>query len=197
MQQIIIPITFYEPIKNLTLEQKGSLFEAIFRYVAKGIEPEQTSDINVHFQFFKSQNIPEPKKKKGIVNEIEKGVYPKFLAVYSDWHNEKVGATIKMTGAQGEAMKRIIKYLLENSKERSEEGALLAWEYILVNWNKIDNEYQKKIKLNEIDYNLPNILNQLKNGNSKKTNSHSENGREEARELLSSIITGKNEQKQQ
>ena len=72
-------------------------------------------------------------------------------------------------------MKRIIEYLGAQVKLKLEmDGAiitqevletqvLIAWQYILDNWDKITGYYAEQIKLNQIDSNLPNLLMQIRN----------------------------------
>lgn len=53
---------YYEPVKNLSLEDKGLLFDAIFQFSISGIEPTNTSRIFMAFQFFKNQMVQDAKK---------------------------------------------------------------------------------------------------------------------------------------
>ena len=47
--------SFYEPIKTLSLEDKGALLEAIYEYQLSGVEPPNTSPVHMAFLFFKNQ----------------------------------------------------------------------------------------------------------------------------------------------
>lgn len=47
--------SFYEPIKNLCVNDKAELLDAIFQYQIEGIEPTNTSRIYPFFLFFKNQ----------------------------------------------------------------------------------------------------------------------------------------------
>lgn len=47
--------SFYDPIKELSIEDKGHLFDAIFKYQIEGVEPINTSSIYMPFMFFKNQ----------------------------------------------------------------------------------------------------------------------------------------------
>lgn len=58
---------YYEPIKDLSLEDKGLLFDAIFQYSIEGIEPSNTSRIFMAFQFFKNQMNQDAKKYNRVV----------------------------------------------------------------------------------------------------------------------------------
>lgn len=113
------------------------------------------------------KNKKEKKKRKEEEQELPDGSYQKFLQIYSDWYQQKVGVKIIFDGAQGNALKKIITFLIANSKEKNCTGGAAAWEYILQNWSLLDQFYQDQVKVTQITSNLPNILNQLKNGNSK------------------------------
>lgn len=60
---------YYEPIKPLSYEDKGMLFEAIFEYSINGVEPSNTSRIYMAFQFFKNQINQDTKKYERISKE--------------------------------------------------------------------------------------------------------------------------------
>jgi len=122
---------------------------------------------NIEEEEEEEKNKKEKKKRKEEEQELPDGSYQKFLDIYSNWYENLVGVKIKFDGVQGKALKKIIAYLIANSKEKNAQGGADAWEYILLNWSKIDKFYQDQTKVNQIESNLPNILNQLKNGNSK------------------------------
>lgn len=102
------------------------------------------------------------------LEEIEKGPqfekYRDFIDVYFTWHKEHSGVDPRMTAAQGRALKEIITYLVSQSKTEDEDGALLAWEYILKNWSRLTKFLQNQVALTQINKNLTEILTQLRNG---------------------------------
>ena len=53
------------------------------------------------------------------------------------------------------------------------EAVKNAFSYILSNWSSLEPFLQKQIKLSQINSNLANIINQLKNGTERKSNSSS------------------------
>ena len=100
--------------------------------------------------------------------------YKELLFVYDKFCKETFDAPAKINGMEGNAMKQIIAYLKGLCKEKGDdslEAVKNAFSYILANWNKLDPFYQKQIKLSQINSNLPNIINQLKNGTEKSNSS--------------------------
>lgn len=67
-ESFVIYKAFYEPISNLSDEDLGILFRAIFQYQIDGIEPTNTSRIYMAFQFFKNQFRLDNEKYSKVVN---------------------------------------------------------------------------------------------------------------------------------
>ena len=67
-ESFLIYKAFYAPIAELSNEDLGQLFRAIFQYQIEGIEPTNTSRIYMAFQFFKNQFRLDDEKYKGVVN---------------------------------------------------------------------------------------------------------------------------------
>lgn len=63
---------YYEPIKDLSFEDKGMLFDAIFQYSIHRNAPSNTSRIYMAFQFFKNQIDQDCKKYDKIVERNQK-----------------------------------------------------------------------------------------------------------------------------
>ena len=59
---------FYEPTRNLTKEQKGDLWDAVFEYQIDKKEPETTSTIYPFFLFFKNQFRLDEQKYQSIID---------------------------------------------------------------------------------------------------------------------------------
>jgi hypothetical protein len=96
--------------------------------------------------------------------------YPKyqlFINQYFEFMGEHVGIKPQMGKAQGAAMLEIIAFLIMQSKEGSEQGALDAWMYILSKWNDLTPFLQNQTKLTQISKNIQEIVTQLRNGNTK------------------------------
>lgn len=89
--------------------------------------------------------------------------YQVFVSLYLDFFRGHVGADARLSPAEGVAMKRIITYLKREANEQTEDGALDAWRYILQHWNRLDDFLQERKRLAQIDKNLTEIIDQLKN----------------------------------
>ena len=97
-------------------------------------------------------------------------LYAKMIKDYDAFCEDKTGVGCKIDGAQGKSMKRIIKFLETQCQKKDtkliggelEEKVLLAWRYILSNWEKLDDFNRGRIKLTEIDSSMLNILSKLK-----------------------------------
>ena len=113
-------------------------------------------------------SVSENQNHSNIDNNTDSSIYADSIKLYDEFCHKQIGCGCKMDGLQGKAMKSIIKYLKTQVKESDE--ALMAWQYILANWDKLDEFHQKQIKLNQIDSNLMNILNQLRNGQKRNSN---------------------------
>lgn len=94
--------------------------------------------------------------------------YQQFIETYDQFCRAYIGAGAKLDGAQGKAMKNIITYLAKQAKTQDEEGALLAWKFILANWSKLTKFIQNQTSLIQINKNLPEILTQLRRGKDKQ-----------------------------
>lgn len=103
---------------------------------------------------------------------FEKPKNPIFVAcidVYDQFIRRQTGMPAKINGTEGRAMKQIITYLKSAVKDRESEQAIVeAWQYIFANWHKIDRFLQGQLLISQINHNLINILNQLRNGQSKQ-----------------------------
>jgi len=107
--------------------------------------------------------------KTNIVGEVSP--YTNFVSVYDTFCKERVGVGCKMNGAEGKALKSIITYLQLHTKGESQSDLVQAWKYILNKWDTLDDFHKKQMKLTQINSNLINILNQLKNNGRGQTDS--------------------------
>lgn len=96
----------------------------------------------------------KPEKKERKPNE--------WLQVYIDWYKKKCGVEPKITwGADIKALNDIESYL----KNVVTDGEpLKAWQYVLDNVDKWGQFESTKLKLIQINSNLANIINNIKNG---------------------------------
>ncbi len=124
------------------------------------------------------ENNPELKK-----------LYPEMISVYDSFIKKITGgAGAKINGMEGQAMKQIIEYLKRASKDKTDEGILNSWNHLLASWGKLDNFYQGKLKLVEINSNMVNLINQIKNG--KQTNGNTTRESEFANYFASKTANG-------
>jgi hypothetical protein len=98
-------------------------------------------------------------------NKIVKEEYKAYVKSYSDFFQDKVGLPIKMDGSEGKAMKSIISYMNTATKDKGGNG-LLGWDLVLQNFDKWDNFHKTQLTIKQINSNLPNILNSIRNGKS-------------------------------
>ena len=128
--------------------------------------------------------FPEEPKTPSASNDDGK-LYSKMVDLYFNWFKDLNGGIPPKFGkADGSAMKQIINYFkyihkqANNGKDEVEE-VILMFTYILTNWAKIDPFLQKQTKLIQINGNIQNIINDLKNGkrNSTSKSDKSENAR--------------------
>lgn len=115
--------------------------------------------------------LQEPKKlaKSRKNNEISSD-YNKFVSVYSEFIKNR-GLPVSISEADGKGLKSIIKYLNSiDSVKTGNKKALDLWTYILNNWDKLSQWLQTQIQLRQINSQLPNIIEHLRNG--KQTNNN-------------------------
>ena len=104
-------------------------------------------------------------------NNGEKSPYTNFVAVYDEFLKKRIGVGVKMNGAEGKALKQIIQYLSNEVKGESQSELVEAWRFILDRWESLDEFHKKQMKLTQINSNLINILNQLRNNGKGKSDS--------------------------
>jgi len=116
-----------------------------------------------------NKTIPDTKE------DNNKRYYKNMIAIYDSFCKNRFDAPAKINGMEGKAMKQIIAYLKTLCKMKgddSPEAIENSFEYIFANWNKIEPFLQKQIKLSQINSNLTNIINQLKNGKEQSNSSN-------------------------
>ncbi|MCT4698477.1 hypothetical protein [Tenacibaculum haliotis] len=90
-----------------------------------------------------------------------KSLYTLFLDEwYAFFRKENKGRKPKFTGADGNALKQIIKYLSEEH-DGDEVAALSVWNFILDNWKHVPEFYRKHQDLKIINSKLNIILSEL------------------------------------
>jgi len=116
----------------------------------------------------KTEPIPNSK-----TTDTKTKYYKEMVAIYDSFCKEQLGIPASINGAEGSALKTIIKRLVDIAKFRghTEDGCLDSFKYIFANWNSLDDFTQKQTKLIQISSNLTNIITQLKNGKEKSSGS--------------------------
>lgn len=142
--------------------QKGLKSAAVKKSKPK---PTKSTGVNNGQQLPTKSTYNESDSKNDSDNESKE--YKDFIKSYSDFFNDKVGVPIKMDGAEGKAAKQIINYLKTATKEKGGD-LIAAWVLILDNVDMWDTFHQGQLKLSQINSNLPNILNTIRNGKPKQ-----------------------------
>ncbi|WP_443937074.1 hypothetical protein [Pedobacter sp. MW01-1-1] len=93
--------------------------------------------------------------------------YNQSLMCYKDFLRDR-GLPFIMDARQGAALKSILKKLMGASVDKSDEGVLASWKFILKSWNRTGDFIGRQIKLSDIDRNLLEILDKIRNGATKK-----------------------------
>lgn len=121
--------------------------------------------------------IPEKKKKKkqekekesGTETEKQKSDFTICIDLYNEFIKIQAGAPAKFDGAEGKAMKSIIDYLSKTDKVLANEVKVPGvWGFILDHYQEWDSFRRGQLKLVQINSNLINILNDIKNGAASK-----------------------------
>jgi hypothetical protein len=113
-------------------------------------------------------------------------LYKQFLEAYDEFCKSSIGVGAKMDGAQGKALKSIIEYLKSQANTKDEAGALVAWKFILKHWDRVGDFIGKQKSLTQINKNLVEILDKIRNGHNKKAAD-----KNQLSSLKSSIINGR------
>lgn len=129
-------------------------------------KPEASNLTHIKDSLRKLQKLEDISRQR---KEQKVDVYADFIGAYDEFCKSFIGVGAKIDGAQGKAMKTIIKYLVQESKEGTTEGALNAWKYILSNWNRLSAFIRQQTALVQINKNLQEILTQLRHGHGKAT----------------------------
>ena len=144
--------------------------------INKDIEPSDNGSLfSLPEESPKLTSKPKPPKKE----QTEDGkLYAAMTTIYFDWFKKLSGVNPNFNAAEGSAMKKIINYfriLNKDNKVEGEENEFVEvtnmFKFILTNWNLIEEFYQKQTKLTQINSNLQNIINDIKNGHKRKSNS--------------------------
>ena len=99
------------------------------------------------------------------INTDNKHIYKMSVDIYHKFCLSNFDAPAKIDGIQGKALKSILSYLKTLCKQKGndrQEDILNAFKYIFSNWKNLEPFLQKQVKLSQINSNLVNIIQQLK-----------------------------------
>lgn len=94
--------------------------------------------------------------------------YKQFVAVYIDFYQSLTGAIPKITGAQGNALKRLMKHFRINTENKTHEEALANWKGILASWDKLSPFIRQQVSISNIEKHINEIVTQLHKGHHDK-----------------------------
>jgi len=111
---------------------------------------------------------PKPPKEATQTKGASENLHKQFTDTYVEFYKNEVGVEPDFTAADGVAAAKLKKYLVKISNTKDELGAINGLKYIFENWKKLEPFLQQQLKLTQINSNINNILNQIKNGLAKK-----------------------------
>lgn len=124
---------------------------------------------------------PEPKEEPPTpppTKSDDGKLYSKMVEIYFDWFVKLSGVKPKFGVAEGSAMKQIINYFKAIYKDNHSEGetefeeVTKMLQYIFKYWHLIDPFLQKQTKVTQINSNIQNIINDIKNGHKRKSSNN-------------------------
>ena len=124
--------------------------------------------------FPESEKPKEEEPKTPTTTNEDGKLYAKMVEIYFDWFKGLSGVSPKFGQAEGASMKQIINYLKILYKDNRSEGenefeeVTKMFSFIFSHWNLIDQFLQKQTKLTQINSNIQNIINDIKNGHKRK-----------------------------
>ena len=95
--------------------------------------------------------------------------YTGCIEAYNNFMLKRTGLPGKFDGAEGKAMKTIIAYLEPISHDKTPQGVINSFAHILSLVDQWDPFHKGQLKLIQINSNLINIINSIKNGNTKQS----------------------------
>src|SRR5690606_19821080 len=100
-----------------------------------------------------------------------------IITLHWDWFKERNdGIPPQMNGVEGKAAEQLVSYFETVARAKAEKNneivsehelknkAAGMFEYILSKWNSLEPFLQKQTKISQINSNITNIINYLKNG---------------------------------
>lgn len=147
-------------------------------YQVKG-ENQQTKQQTINKQTLTPLTTPkeyiEEKNKKKVLSstadEEKSSAYSRCMEIYSDFIKAINGVKPQINGVTGKSLKAIIKYFNSLEKVKTEDDVVKAFDFILKSYDKWDKFHQGQLKMNQIESNLINILNTIRNGKQQQSKS--------------------------
>ena len=144
--------------------EKPAIEEAVFEEVlfAEEAKPKPTTKKKTPP---KSKAVPDP-------------IYKKCTEIYFEWFEKLSGVKPKFDAIDGASLKKIISYFKSIHRDANDqtdefEEVTKMFSIIFLKWETIDPFYQKQTKLNQINSNLQNIINDIKNKHTSRRNANS------------------------
>jgi len=108
--------------------------------------------------------------KKSNLKKSEVPLFRKMTDTYNSFCEKQIGVPGKFGAKECKALKSIIKYLesIEKIRKGGDDAVVEAWQFVLANVDKWDRFHQTQLTINQIDSNLINILNTIRNGSKKQ-----------------------------
>lgn len=101
------------------------------------------------------QKVVEPKTQN----------YQTCLDIYFTFIKQRTSVSPKMSGGEGKALKELIAYFDSIVIDKEDQQAVpKAFQYLFDNWQRLEPFLQGQLKLMQINSNITNILNQIRNG---------------------------------
>ena len=144
--------------------EKPAIEEAVFEEVlfAEEAKPKPTTKKKTPP---KSKAVPDP-------------IYKKCTEIYFEWFEKLSGVKPKFDAIDGASLKKIISYFKSIHHDANDgtdefQEVTKMFSIIFLKWETIDPFYQKQTKLNQINSNLQNIINDIKNKHTSRRNANS------------------------
>lgn len=114
----------------------------------------------------KKKRVEETKEDSSAETSGSDGVYPKCMELYNNFIIARTGVGAKINPATGAAMKKIITYLTSQIKDKEKISTEVprAFEYVFMHFDRWDAFHKGQLNLNQIESNLVNIINAIRNG---------------------------------
>jgi hypothetical protein len=147
-------------------------------------EKQPLEETKLSFDSEPEKEQKKPKKAPKSPKKESTALYSKMMALYSDWFKDRNnGLPPNINVVEGVSLKKIIAYfeplvynkaqlngvILEKGSEQADNEVINAFKLIFNQWETMDEFLKNGVKLSQINSNLSNIINQLRNKNGKLT----------------------------